>query len=187
MPLTAIPTACITGATHLVRVTCRQTSRRLRHRLRVPDLDHAQLLRTDLSFLDLEGLLPMPRDTLTTEVAQFMDEVVAFSGFTDTTYTAGELRANSNWEWGYAHGVYCFIHHGEVVYVGRALTTLGIRIADQLRSQSDPAWARIVTDDSTEIRVFAVKEAEKDKAYMASALEAYLINRLKPRVNSRSQ
>ena len=124
-------------------------------------------------------------DTLAEQTQDFMTEIAQFTGFSERVYEVGELLDNRKWDWGYSQGVYCFISQEEVAYVGRALgKTVGQRIWDQLMSQEDPAWKAIVTDRKAQVRVFAV---ERKDAYMASAFEAFLIDRLKPRFNLRKQ
>ena len=118
------------------------------------------------------------------QVAAFLSEVGTFPGFDRLTFTVGELRADSNWPWGYAFGVYCFVVDDEVVYVGRALgRTLGQRLWDQLRSISDPDWKQVVTRDDNRVEVFSVS---KEWAFLGAALEAYLIAELSPRFNKRA-
>jgi len=119
------------------------------------------------------------------EVEQFIEEVGEFAGFTESVFTVGDLLADTNWPWGKAAGVYVFATGDKVVYVGRALGAgLGARIWNQLNSQSDPDWRAIVADDKTLVRVFKV---DSDQAYMASAFEAYLINRFQPVFNRKCQ
>jgi hypothetical protein len=117
-------------------------------------------------------------------VDAFLGEVREFPGFERLGFTVGELKADSSWPWGYAHGVYCFVVDDEVVYVGRALgCTLGQRLWDQLRSISDPEWEQVVTRDDNRIEVFSVSA---EQAFLGAALEAYLIDRLSPRFNKRA-
>jgi len=107
-----------------------------------------------------------------------------FEGFEQRSFTIRELRADSDWPWGYGFGVYCFLVAGEVVYVGRAAgKTIGERLWDQLRSTSDPDWERVVMADETVVEVFLVGE---DLTHMACAFECYLIAKLAPKFNSRS-
>ena len=107
-----------------------------------------------------------------------------FEGFDQKYFTIKELMADSDWPWGYAFCVYCFLVEGVVVYVGRAAgNTIGERLWDQLRSTSDPEWERVVTTDENIVKVFLVG---KDLAHMACALECYLIAKLQPKFNSRS-
>ncbi len=113
----------------------------------------------------------------------FLRDIAAFPGFGRRSFLVGDLQADSNWSWGYDHGVYCFVVDGDVVYVGRALgNTLGQRIADQLRSTSNPAWECVVTRSDNRVEVFTVK---REWAFLAAALEAYLIHMLKPKFNRR--
>jgi|GEM_PF-2753767 len=119
----------------------------------------------------------------------FMVSLQEFEGFTRQSFTVGQLRADSNWPWGDAYGVYCFLVNGNVVYVGRAAgNTVGERLWDQLRSTSDPEWARVVSTDENTVEVLLLNKdwAEKRSAHMACALECYLIAKLDPEFNSRS-
>jgi hypothetical protein len=114
----------------------------------------------------------------------FMTTVHGFEGFERRSFTIKDLTADSNWPWGYAFGVYCFLVEGEVVYVGRAAgKTVGERLWDQLRSTSDPEWERVVTADENIVEVFLVGQ---EQLHMACALECYLIASLDPKFNSRS-
>lgn len=113
----------------------------------------------------------------------FGDALASHPGFGRRSFSASELLRDPKWDWGYDHGVYCFIANGEVAYVGRALgSTLGERLWDQLRSTSDPAWAAVVNGDDTRIEVFTV---DREHAFLGAALEAYLIDALNPDFNSR--
>jgi hypothetical protein len=114
----------------------------------------------------------------------FMVSLREFAGFERRSFSVGELRADSNWPWGYAFGVYCFLVDGKVVYVGRAAgKTIGERLWDQLRSTSDPDWASVVSTDENVVEVFLV---DKDSAHLACGLECFLIAKLKPEFNLRS-
>lgn len=128
--------------------------------------------------------VPNHVDDLRDFVEDFGVELRRFPGGWPRTFTVGDLVDDRNWEWGCAQGVYCFVTGGEVVYVRRALTSLGARIDSQLKSQEDPEWASIVTDRETVVRVFAVNEGN---GYIASALQTFLIDRLNPRFNLRQQ
>lgn len=116
-------------------------------------------------------------------VTGFETSLREFAAAHPRSFTVGELRADMNWPWGYARGVYCFVSGDDVVYVGRALgCTLGERVADQLRAHQDPAWAAIVSDDDTVVLVYEFVEAQ---THLAAALEAYLIANLEPEFNLR--
>jgi hypothetical protein len=122
--------------------------------------------------------------TLETCTRDFAVALASFSGFKPFHFRISELREKTDWSWGYDHGVYCFVRDGIVLYVGRALgCTLGQRLWDQLRSVSDPAWAEVVEDPKCCVDVFTV---DSDHAYLGAALEAYFIDRLKPRFNRRA-
>jgi hypothetical protein len=143
----------------------------------------------DCSFLwrTWVGAKPSPDDDeLTKGVRDFAYEVGEFSGFSKSVYRLGDLRVNTKWDWGFGHGVYCFTSpEGEVHYVGRSLgSTLGQRIWNQMQSQDDPEWKQVVTNDNTLVKVFT---AVGPQVFMASAFEAYLIGRLRPRFNLRCQ
>jgi hypothetical protein len=125
-------------------------------------------------------------DTLGGHVDCFLTELAQFPGFDESVYKVEDLWADTNWPWGYGHGVYCFAStSGDAHYVGRSLgATLGQRIWSQMQSQQDPEWKAVVEDPTTVVRVFAVGD---EHVFMASALEAYLIERLKPKFNLRRQ
>ncbi len=130
---------------------------------------------------------PSPHDRLASQAQEFSAETSRFSGFSERSFKVGELLDNPKWGWAYGQGVYCFIVGGEVVYVGRALgATLGERIWNQLHSKDDPQWTAVVEDRDTEVRVYF---ADQGHTCMASAFEAYLIERLDPhpRFNRRRQ
>jgi hypothetical protein len=117
-------------------------------------------------------------------IAAFSTALSEHPQFERHSFTAAELRADSNWPWARVYGVYCFLVDGKVVYAGRALgCTIGQRLWDQLRSVSDPAWAAVVESDDTRIEVFAT---DREWAFLGAALEAYLIDRLKPSFNRRA-
>jgi hypothetical protein len=121
---------------------------------------------------------------LVDQLRDFKVSIHEFEDFERKSFTIKELRADSNWSWGYDFGVYCFLVEGEVVYVGRAAgNTIGQRLADQMRSISDPDWERVVMADETVVEVFFVK---KELTHVACALERYLIAKLKPKFNLRS-
>lgn len=128
----------------------------------------------------------MPEDaTLDEHTRDFTAQLASFKGFTPRrSFGVDELRSDSNWPWAAIYGVYCFVRHGDVVYVGRALgETIGERLWDQLRSLGDPDWSAVVLDPETRVEVI---EVDKDRVYLAAALEAYLIDRIKPRFNLRA-
>jgi hypothetical protein len=116
---------------------------------------------------------------LDSEARDFTSSLGEFPGFERMSFAVGSLLDDPNWLWGYAHGVYCFVEDGHVVYVGRALgCTLGQRLADQLGSTDDPEWAEVVRDRANRIEVFTIDD---EWLHLASALEVYLIGHLDPR------
>ncbi|TLN27278.1 hypothetical protein FDZ71_00040 [bacterium] len=116
-------------------------------------------------------------------MADFTTAVRRLADFDRLGFEVGQLLDDPNWPWGYDHGVYCFIVDGAVVYVGRALgCTLGERVYDHLHSTDDPAWEEVVTRRDNRVEIFAVPEA---RAFLSASLEAYLIEQLAPRFNSR--
>jgi hypothetical protein len=123
-------------------------------------------------------------DALENEALAFAAEVESFPRFASRVFKLGHLLDDTNWSWGWDQGVYCFVSQREVVYVGRALgCTVGDRIARHMRSH-DPKWERILADRDTLVRVFPVA---KGREYMASAFEAFLIERLHPVLNVKKQ
>jgi hypothetical protein len=100
-----------------------------------------------------------------------------------TCRTVGELRADTNWPWGYASGLYCFVAGGDVVYVGRAIgTSLGSRLWSHLSSLEDPEWAVIAKDPETVVLTYVYGPAD---AALVAALELHLIEQLHPQFNRR--
>lgn len=114
-------------------------------------------------------------------VRDFETELASFRGFNPRRVTVGDLTSNTKWDWAGVPGVYCFVRDGRPVYVGRALgKTIGERLWNHLRSTSDPAWAEVVGDPETVVDVF---EVDASQAFLAAALEAYLIEALEPQFN----
>jgi len=96
-------------------------------------------------------------------------------------YRVGDLRADTNWPWGYATGLYCFVSGGEVVYVGRAIgATLGSRLWSHLTSLDDADWAAVATDDDTQVLTYTFSPTD---THLVAALELFLIRVLQPRFN----
>ena len=90
-----------------------------------------------------------------------------------------ELRSKKEWEdWSRKIGVYLFIADGKVVYIGRALNSLGSRVHNQITSLGDSKWNAIITNDDNTVVVICI---EGNMRYLASALEIYLIDSIKPR------
>lgn len=118
--------------------------------------------------------------------AEFSVALADFPGLTRRSFTVAELLADPKWDWGYDHGVYCFVTGTDVMYVGRALgATLGQRLWSQLHAKEDRAWAQVVEGPATRVEVFVVDESH---VFMASALEAFLIDRLGlPPFNNKKQ
>ena len=100
----------------------------------------------------------------------------------------GNLRkTDADWsKWKHHAGVYYFIQHGSVVYVGRALasTGLGTRVYAQINSFGNADWAAVIKDDDVRVGVICFNGEEK---CLASALEVFMICVLKPRFNKRVQ
>ena len=96
-----------------------------------------------------------------------------------------ELRSKKEWaDWSRKIGVYLFIEDGKVVYVGRALNSLGSRVHNQITSLGDSEWDEIITNDDNTVVVICI---EGNMRYLASALEIYLIDSIKPRFNKKIQ
>ena len=102
-------------------------------------------------------------------------------------FNLGELRKQKDWSvWENHPGVYYFLENDNVVYIGRALagTGLGARVHVQINAFGDHKWDRVIRNDEIIVGVICL---DKDKWYIASALEVYLIDKLKPEFNKRIQ
>ncbi|MCH8027574.1 MAG: hypothetical protein IID63_05560 [candidate division Zixibacteria bacterium] len=103
-------------------------------------------------------------------------------------FTLEELRKEkSKWnEWENESGIYYFVEEGSIVYIGRALknTGLGSRVNDQIEAFGDPKWDRIIKNNQVIVGIVCVNE---EMWFMTSSLELYLIDKIKPRINSRMQ
>ena len=94
-------------------------------------------------------------------------------------FTIKELTKQKKWgEWSYKQGVYIFKEKEKIVYVGRALTTLGSRVYGQIRAFGDPDWDRIIKNSLNTVIVICVHDNMRP---IASALEVFLIEKIKPR------
>ena len=122
---------------------------------------------------------------LAAEAFRFTAHLRTFVGIRPAWLAVSELRKNPNWDWGYGYGVYCFVDEtGAAAYVGRALgKTLGERIAEHLRSD-DPEWVEATSGANSLVAILTIPDGE---AFMGSALEAFLIERLEPRINRHRQ
>jgi excinuclease UvrABC nuclease subunit len=102
-------------------------------------------------------------------------------------YQIGDIKSENPdfWsEWENSKGVYYFIKGDTVLYVGRALNSLGARVKDQaLKDYTGSKWNDVVKDDEVKVGIVALKD---DDWYWAASLETYLIDRLKPQHNKRS-
>ena len=107
---------------------------------------------------------------------------------TPVEISLGDLRKrDADWSaWEQKSGVYYFVQDGPLVYVGRALsgTGLGSRIHNQITSFGDPAWDAVIKDDHVLVGLICLPEKDW---FLASSLEVFLIQRLRPRFNKRSQ
>lgn len=119
-------------------------------------------------------------------VQSFVTELGSFDGFDRRRFTVAELRAQKLWgDWAGRRGVYAFVYKGEVVYIGRALgSTLGERVDSQLRARGDARWVEVVSSAETEVILTICPER---LAFLASSLEALLIEKLRPLFNMRAQ
>lgn len=101
------------------------------------------------------------------------------------TLTIDDLRSNPKWgEWSRKRGVYYFQKEDDVVYVGRALRSLGSRVQSQINSFGDPKWDHIINNKDIIVGVICLDD---DLWYLASALEIYFIDKLQPEFNKRLQ
>ena len=120
---------------------------------------------------------------ISTHIKEFFSSLENTDDLDLNTYKIGELRENTNWDpWARKKGVYYFQRDGRIVYVGCALTTLGIRISAQLKADQDEDWRSVITDN--EVVVGAIGFG-KDNWFLAPALEAFLIDKFDPYFNKR--
>ncbi len=83
-------------------------------------------------------------------------------------------------------GIYYFIQDEQIVYVGRALPSVGLksRILNQINAFGDTKWDTVINDNKTEIGVIIFEDF--DQWYFISALEHFLIEKLeRPIFNKR--
>jgi hypothetical protein len=122
---------------------------------------------------------------LDAEAYRFRAHLRTFSGVRTKVLGVAELRKNPDWDWGYGRGVYCFVDDaGVVAYVGRSLgKTLGERVWEHLRDRDD-GWLAATNGPGARV---VILELDDDSAYVGSALEAFLIARLEPKINKRRQ
>ncbi len=84
--------------------------------------------------------------------------------------------------WRSQSGVYYFVLRGKLRYVGRALRGTGLlaRMKSQSRAYGGrDGWDHVIKNRAT--KVGAIVVSDDDLWYMAAALEAFLIARLKPK------
>jgi hypothetical protein len=82
-------------------------------------------------------------------------------------------------------GIYYFSQSDEIVYVGRALPSVGLasRISNQITAYGDPKWDTVIKEPKTEIGYLIF---HKKDWYFISALEHFLIEQLgRPKFNKR--
>jgi hypothetical protein len=104
--------------------------------------------------------------------------------------TIEELRGDASstaWkEWHEERGVYYFLSAEEIVYVGVGSTaeygTLGARVKRRIDKFRDGKWGEVTNDPITIVGLIVF---EDPGWYWALSLEAFLIERLKPRFNTR--
>ncbi len=90
-------------------------------------------------------------------------------------FTIKELTKQKEWgEWSHRKGVYIFKEKENILYVGRALNTLGSRVYSQINAFGDPDWDRIIKDDLNTVIVICVND---NMRHIASALEIFLIKK----------
>lgn len=122
---------------------------------------------------------------LADELRKFVNTLKSFNVDSYYEHSIGDLRKDDeSWiNWKDKPGVYVFIQDGCFKYVGRALTNgLGSRAYEQINGFGDPDWDIVIKDDNTIIGFICLKI---DDWFVATALEAYLINLLNPPFNKR--
>jgi hypothetical protein len=132
--------------------------------------------------------------TDTPDILQTQQFLAAIHKFELPGYVEHKLsdlkKENSNcWaSWEKKAGVYIFFQNGKVQYVGRAFpsTGLGGRIFCQITSFGDPLWDVVIKETDGEVTIGLIP-FENDTSFIASALEAYLIEKLSPERNKRCQ
>ncbi|MCG2807629.1 MAG: hypothetical protein L6413_05095, partial [Coriobacteriia bacterium] len=92
-------------------------------------------------------------DRLSQALTQFGEHLARFNAREPVQYSLSALRLNTDWPWGHAKGVYCFVRGGRIQYVGRAIgsSSIGARLWSHINSLSDPAWADVINDDGTTV------------------------------------
>jgi hypothetical protein len=100
--------------------------------------------------------------------------------------TVNDLRISPSWGgWKNSPGLYYFVHNEEVVYVGRAVPSVGLgnRIGSQINAFGDPAWDEIIRDEQT---VVGVMPFSNDDWHWVATLEVWLIDGpTRPKFNKR--
>lgn len=122
-------------------------------------------------------------ERLDSEFANFLSALRCFEIPSPVIYGLQQLKLNTDWPWGYATGLYCFVSKGEIVYVGRAIGPggLGSRIASHLgRTELD--WVPVLSDPDATVWTFSFDKAD---AHLVGALEIHLICALDPILNHR--
>lgn len=116
---------------------------------------------------------------------RFRAHMRAFSGARPRVFSVADLRKDPAWDWGYGHGVYCFVDgDGAVAYIGRSLgKTLGERVWEHLRD-TDPQWIAATAGENAKL---VILQLEDESAFVGSALEAFLISQLGPPINKNRQ
>ncbi len=109
----------------------------------------------------------------------FKESLKNIKAFEWHEFTIKELNEQKEWEeWSSKIGVYIFKEKEKIVYVGRALNTLGSRVYSQINSFGDPEWNRVIKNNENTVKVICM---ENDMRHIASALEVYLIEKIDPR------
>lgn len=125
---------------------------------------------------------------LSSSFADFTEELSRWRPANAIELTLKELLdGNKPWgEWQNSAGVYYFVETDRIVYVGRALATVGLgtRIHSQIHATGDARWDRVIKNPEV---IIGVIEVPKDLDFMASALELFLIKQFKPEFNKRRQ
>jgi len=100
-------------------------------------------------------------------------------------FTLRELRNNSDWsKWQNLPGIYYFIQNSEILYIGRAFPSVGLgsRIKNQITSYGDAKWDAVIGDMDVILGmlIFPIEDW-----HWLAAVEVFLIERTKPKINKR--
>jgi excinuclease UvrABC nuclease subunit len=127
----------------------------------------------------------MNENELLQKASQFLSRVSGLAIPTSVHVDIRDLRQTPSWgEWSRKPGVYYFVYHGEVVYVGRAYPSVNVgnRVGTHINDYNNPAWAEVIRDEDTTVGVLSFPV--QDWHWLA-ALEVWLIDNPRPKFNMR--